>query len=129
MSENNPENRNQPLRPNGNFKLWSVWLLIFVAIFSLLYFANGKQQAPRSLSIREVVLLAEQGETGPIQPGAVLKASPQGGPKWHEIRGTLKEGDQEVPLSPKDSSRRRTSKPCRIPAASRNSRTAPCGAT
>jgi len=98
MSDDSKDTRNKPLRGGSQFKMLTIWLLIFCAIFSLLYFANGNmQQAPERLSVSEVVSLAGQ-ENSPIKPGATLKASPQGGPRWHEIRGMIERDGREVPF-------------------------------
>ncbi|MCD8481792.1 MAG: hypothetical protein LR015_03420 [Verrucomicrobia bacterium] len=56
-------------------------------------------QQAASLTIREVVEYAQLGKEGPIVPGATLKASPQGGMKWHEIKGQMRvNGGDSRPL-------------------------------
>ncbi len=77
----------------------SIWLLVFFVIFTLLYFANSDLQQPTDLTMREVIEEAREGEDGRIVPGAVLKSAPQGGTRWHEIRGRLKEtSGEDVPF-------------------------------
>lgn len=73
----------------------SIWLLVFFVIFTLLYFANSDLQQPADLTIREVLEEVRKGEDGRIVPGAVIKAVPQGGVKWHEVRGRLKQDSGE----------------------------------
>lgn len=77
----------------------SIWLLVFFVIFTLLYFANSDIQQPNELTIREVIEEASQGEESRIVSGAIIKASPQGGPKWHEIRGRIEQPNgEDVPF-------------------------------
>lgn len=91
--------RNKPLNNGSQFRMLSIWLLVFFVIFTLLYFANSDLQQPDELTVREVLVEAEKGEESRIVSGAVLKASPQGGPRWHEIRGKLsQESGEDVPF-------------------------------
>jgi cell division protease FtsH len=77
----------------------SIWLLVFFVIFTLLYFANSDLQQPNEMTIREVIQEAQQGEDSRIVPGAVIKAAPQGGTKWHEIRGRMETSSgEDVPF-------------------------------
>lgn len=77
----------------------SIWLLVFFVIFSLLYFANTDIQQSRELTMREVVEEARLGEEGRIIPGAVLKLKPQGGQRWHEVKGTWRaDGGEDIPF-------------------------------
>ena len=55
MSDNNKNSKNKPLNNGGQFRMLSIWLLVFFVIFSLLYFASADQQPPRELTIREVI--------------------------------------------------------------------------
>ena len=97
MPENPNNKRNKPLNNGGQFRMLSIWLLVFFVIFTLLYFANTDLNQPNELTMREVIEEAGKGEDSRIVPGAVLKASPQGGTKWHEIRGRLKQqGGEDV---------------------------------
>jgi cell division protease FtsH len=95
MSDSSPSKRNKPLNNGSQFRMLSIWLLVFFVIFTLLYFANSDLQQPQELTIREVIAEAQQGENSRIVSGAVIKASPQGGTKWHEIRGLLSQADGE----------------------------------
>lgn len=77
----------------------SIWLLVFFVIFTLLYFANSDLQKPTELTLREVLQEAQAGDDARIVPGAIVKAAPQGGPKWHEIHGRLKsDSGEDVPF-------------------------------
>jgi cell division protease FtsH len=89
MPESPQPKRNKPLNNGSQFRMLSIWLLVFFVIFTLLYFANSDLQKPQELTIRDVITEAARGEEGRIVPGAVIKAAPQGGSKWHEIRGRL----------------------------------------
>ena len=73
----------------------SIWLLVFFVIFTLLYFANSDLQQPTDLTMREVIEEAGEGNDSRIVPGATLKSAPQGGARWHEIRGRLKQTSGE----------------------------------
>ena len=90
--------RNKPLNNGSQFRMLSIWLLVFFVIFTLLYFANSDLQQPNELTMREVIEQAQE-EDSDIVPGAVLKANPQGGPRWHEIRGKLEQtSGEDVPF-------------------------------
>jgi len=95
MAETNNQKRNKPLNNGGQFRMLSIWLLVFFVIFTLLYFANSDLQKPNELTIREVITEAQKGEESDIVPGAVIKANPQGGTKWHEIRGRMENSSGE----------------------------------
>ena len=95
MSDLPSPKRNKPLNNGSQFRMLSIWLLVFFVIFTLLYFANSDIQPPQELTIRQVIQETEKGEESRIVPGAVIKSSPQGGPKWHEIRGLLKQSSGE----------------------------------
>jgi cell division protease FtsH len=95
MSEEPKVKRNKPLNNGSQFRMLSIWLLVFFVIFTLLYFANADLQQPESLTMREVIEEAQKGEETRIVPGAVLKAAPQGGTRWHEIRGRLEQRSGE----------------------------------
>jgi cell division protease FtsH len=98
MSSTPTENRNQPLRNNGQYRLLSVWLLAFFVIFALLYFANTDVAKHETLTIRDVVAEAARGAEGRVLSGATLKSKPQGGLRWHEIRGRVTRGSEDVPF-------------------------------
>jgi cell division protease FtsH len=99
MADHPKPTRNKPLNNGGQFRMLSIWLLVFFVIFTLLYFANSDLQQPNELTIREVIEEAREGEDGRIVPGAILKSAPQGGAKWHEIRGRLKQSTgEDVPF-------------------------------
>lgn len=99
MSETQQPNRNQPLKGNPQMRMLTIWLLVFFAIFAILFYTNSNNQQTTNLTIHEVVEYARQGKEGIIVPGAVLKAQPQGGPNWHEIRGQLRgSGGDNVPF-------------------------------
>ena len=90
--------RNKPLNNGSQFRMLSIWLLVFFVIFTLLYFANSDLQQPNKLTMREVIEQA-QSEDSRIVPGAVLKSNPQGGPRWHEISGKLEQSNgEDVPF-------------------------------
>ncbi|MCC5833599.1 MAG: ATP-dependent zinc metalloprotease FtsH [Opitutales bacterium] len=89
MAEPPSDNRNKPLKSGGQYRMLSIWLLVFFVIFSLLYFANSDPRQPEQLTMREVVEEAKLGSDGRILPNAVLKLKPQGGQRWHEVRGEL----------------------------------------
>lgn len=95
MADSSQDKRNKPLNSGGQFRMLSIWLLVFFVIFTLLYFANSDMQQPERLSIRDVITEAQAGESGRILPGAVLKAKPQGGSRWHEVRGRLRSSSGE----------------------------------
>jgi cell division protease FtsH len=95
MADTPNQKRNKPLNNGGQFRMLSIWLLVFFVIFTLLYFANSDLQKPDEMTIREVIQEAEKGEDSRIVPGAVIKAAPQGGTKWHEIRGRLESSSGE----------------------------------
>ena len=95
MPENPNQKRNKPLNNGGQFRMLSIWLLVFFVIFTLLYFANSDLQKPEELTIREVLQEAEKGADSRIISGATIKSAPQGGTKWHEIRGLLKQSGGE----------------------------------
>jgi cell division protease FtsH len=95
MAEIPNQKRNKPLNNGGQFRMLSIWLLVFFVIFTLLYFANSDLQKPEQLTIREVLQEAQNGEESRIVPGAIIKAAPQGGSKWHEIRGRLEQTSGE----------------------------------
>ncbi len=95
MADSSNQKRNKPLNNGGQFRMLSIWLLIFFVIFTLLYFANSDLQKPEELTLREVQQEAQKGEDSRLVPGAVIKAKPQGGPKWHEIRGRMKQPSGE----------------------------------
>jgi cell division protease FtsH len=95
MSDIPTQKRNKPLNNGGQFRMLSIWLLVFFVIFTLLYFANSDIQQAEELTIRQVIQEAEKGDESQIVPGAVIKAVPQGGPKWHEIRGLKKSNSGE----------------------------------
>lgn len=99
MSEESQPKRNKPLNNGGQFRMLSIWLLVFFVIFTLLYFANSDLQQPNELTIREVIEEAQKGDESRIVPGAVLKSAPQGGMKWHEIQGRMKQSTgEDVPF-------------------------------
>ncbi len=95
MADNSHPKRNKPLNNGSQFRMLSIWLLVFFVIFTLLYFANSDLQRPASMTIREVLVEAQRGEDSRIVPGAVIKAAPQGGSKWHEIRGRMRQANGE----------------------------------
>ncbi|HKJ90845.1 MAG TPA: AAA family ATPase, partial [Oceanipulchritudo sp.] len=95
MADQSTPKRNKPLNNGGQFRMLSIWLLVFFVIFTLLYFANSDLQQPTDLTMREVIEEAREGEEGRIVPGATLKSAPQGGARWHEIRGRLKQTSGE----------------------------------
>ncbi|MEX0325376.1 MAG: ATP-dependent zinc metalloprotease FtsH [Puniceicoccaceae bacterium] len=90
MVENPNQKRNKPLNNGGQFRMLSIWLLVFFVIFAILFISNSDMQQSEELTIRQVIQEAEKGEESRIVPGAVIKAAPHGGTKWHEIRGRLK---------------------------------------
>ncbi len=92
MSEDAP-NKNRPLRGGGQYRMLSIWLLVFFVIFALLYYAQQDVQQPERLTISEVLAEARQGEEGRILPGAMMKETPQGGRNWYEISGEIRVGD------------------------------------
>jgi len=95
MAKDNPNSsRNRPLSNNGQYRMLSIWLIAFFVIFSVLWFANNTQPQPKELKISEVVAAA-QNEDSQIVEGAVLKAEPSGGPRWHQIRGLWKSTNKE----------------------------------
>lgn len=99
MADSPNTNRNKPLGNGGQYRMLSIWLLVFFVIFTLLYFANSDIQQPNELTIRELIEEAGKGDSSRIISGAVIKASPQGGPKWHEIRGRLEQANgEDVPF-------------------------------
>lgn len=99
MADSPQAKRNKPLNNGGQYRMLSIWLLVFFVIFTLLYFANSDIQQPNELTIREVIEEASQGEESRIVSGAIIKASPQGGPKWHEIRGRIEQPNgEDVPF-------------------------------
>ena len=99
MADSSNSNRNKPLGNGGQYRMLSIWLLVFFVIFTLLYFANSDIQQPNEMTIREVIEEAGKGDASRIVSGAVIKASPQGGPKWHEIRGRLEQANgEDVPF-------------------------------
>jgi cell division protease FtsH len=99
MADSPNANRNKPLGNGGQYRMLSIWLLVFFVIFTLLYFANSDIQQPSELTVRELIEEAAKGEKSRIVSGAVIKASPQGGPKWHEIRGRLEQPNgEDVPF-------------------------------
>ena len=100
MSDTPTQKRNKPLNNGGQFRMLSIWLLVFFVILTLLYFANSDIQQAEELTIREVIQEAGKGEESQIVPGAVIKSVPQGGPKWHEIRGLKKSdsGEEDLPF-------------------------------
>ncbi len=99
MADTPNQKRNKPLNNGGQFRMLSIWLLVFFVIFTLLYFANSDLQQPNEMTIREVIQEAQQGEDSRIVPGAVIKAAPQGGTKWHEIRGRMETSSgEDVPF-------------------------------
>lgn len=95
MADTNSENRNKPLKSGGQYRMLSIWMLVFFVIFSLLYFANQDLQQPRELTMREVVEEAREGQSSRILPGASLKLKPQGGQRWHEVKGQLRDSSGE----------------------------------
>ena len=99
MSDNPTPRRNKPLNNGGQFRMLSIWLLVFFVIFTLLYFANSDLQKPTELTIREVLQEAQAGDQSRILEGAVIKSAPQGGMKWHEIHGRVKaDSGEDVPF-------------------------------
>ena len=98
MSDNSSSKRNKPLNNSGQFRMLSIWLLVFFVIFTVLYYASNQQQQSISLTIQEVINEVESGERSTILSGAVIKAVPQGGPKWHEISGKKKQPSGEAVL-------------------------------
>ncbi len=90
--------KNQPLRGGGQYRMLSIWLLVFFVIFALLYYAQKDVQQPETLTISQVLMEAEAGEAGRIEPGAVMKENPQGGRNWYEITGDLRVGDETRPF-------------------------------
>ena len=95
MAETPNQKRNKPLNNSSQFRMLSIWVLVFFVIFTLLYFANADIKKPVELTIREVITQAEKGEESEIVPGAVIKANPQGGTKWHEVHGLMKQSSGE----------------------------------
>ena len=95
MADTNSDNRNKPLKNGGQYRMLSIWMLVFFVIFSLLYFANQDLQQPQQLTMRDVVEEARQGHDSRIIPGASLKLKPQGGQRWHEVKGQLRNGSGE----------------------------------
>lgn len=90
MSDSQPQNRNKPLKGNPQMRMLTIWLVVFFAIFAVLFLTNNNSQQTTELTINEVVEYARHGKDSVIVPGAVLKSVPQGGPNWHEIRGQLR---------------------------------------
>lgn len=96
MSEEDQPNRNKPLRGGSQLKMFSIWCLVFVALFSLLYVMNKRVVGEtRHLSMHEVIQDVSNPEDSRIIKG-VIKPNPQGGQKWHEIQGALSSNGQEV---------------------------------
>ena len=90
MVDNPNQKRNKPLNNGGQFRMLSIWLLVFFVIFAILFVSNSDMQQAEEMTIRQVIQEAQKGEESRIVPGAVIKAAPHGGTKWHEIRGRLK---------------------------------------
>jgi len=88
MSEENPTNRNKPLRGGSQTKMMTIWALVFLTMIGLLYFMQTNMYGDiENLTIHEVVNDV-QSEQGRIAEGTI-KPSPQGGRNWHEITGVL----------------------------------------
>lgn len=89
MSNDSNNQRNKPLSNGGSqYRMLSIWLLVFFVIFSLLYFANNDMTQPKELTMHELIEEAKKDpQENHIVGQATLKAKPQGGPKWHEVRG------------------------------------------
>ena len=98
MSDNSSSNRNKPLNNSGQFRMLSIWLLVFFVIFTVLYYASNQQQQSISLTIHEVIEEVSSNENNTILSGAVIKAVPQGGPLWHEITGQKRQPSGEAVL-------------------------------
>ncbi len=96
MSDNSTQKRNKPLNNGGQFRMLSIWLLVFFVIFTLLYYASNQQQQSVSLTIQQVIEEVESGEDCTILKDSVIKAVPQGGPLWHEISGKQQQPSGEA---------------------------------
>jgi cell division protease FtsH len=97
MSEDGQQQRNKPLQGGSQYRMLSIWLLVFFVIFSLLWFANKDiQQQTEEWTIRDVVQEAARGADSRLEGTGTLKASPQGGPKWHEVTGKFRQSTNEV---------------------------------
>ncbi len=95
MADNPNNKRNKPLNNGNQFRMLSIWVLVFFAIFTVLYIAQRDMPETKTLTIREVLVEAEKGEETRIAKGVVIKPAPQGGLKWHEIRGKIREDNGE----------------------------------
>jgi cell division protease FtsH len=91
MVDNPNQKRNKPLNNGGQFRMLSIWLLVFFVIFAILFLNNSDMQSSEEMTIRQVLNEASKGEESRIIRGAVIKADPTGGTKWHVIRGRLKQ--------------------------------------
>jgi cell division protease FtsH len=95
MADNPNIKRNKPLNSGNQFRMLSIWVLVFFAIFTVLYIAQRDMPDTKTMTIREVLVEAGKGEESRIAKGAVIKPAPQGGQKWHEIRGKIREDNGE----------------------------------
>jgi len=96
MSDNSSNKRNKPLNNSGQFRMLSIWLLVFFVIFTVLYYASNQQQQPLRLTIQQVIDEVESGENNTIMEGAVIKPVPQNAPLWHEISGKKRQPSGEA---------------------------------
>jgi cell division protease FtsH len=95
MVDNPNQKRNKSLNNGGQFRMLSIWLLVFFVIFAILFVSNSDLQQSEEMTIRQVLQETAKGEDSRIVPGATIKSAPHGGTKWHEIRGRLKQPSGE----------------------------------
>lgn len=96
MSEDNSQNRNKPLRNNSQTKMLTIWALVFFAMISLLFLAKNEGSTPETLTISELVELAQGNSIdGKTIVSATLQNNMKGGLLWHEVEGDLVDGAGE----------------------------------
>ena len=76
-------------------KMMSIWMIVFFAMIALLYFAQSHMTGQtQELTMHQVLEEVHKGADSRIIEG-VLQPTPQGGMRWHEVRGTLKDPNGE----------------------------------
>ena len=100
MSEDDSQNRNKPLRNNSQTKMLTIWALVFFAMISLLFLAKNDGTTPETLTISQLVVLA-QGDAidGKTIVSATMQNNMKGGLLWHEVKGELVDlADERTPF-------------------------------